>query len=162
MVGDQRRGGGRQGVGQDLLAGVVQWDRLVEADLEAEVARAAADLGTGRRRCSGIVVEEHVGPVVGAVGGAVEDGAEDRRLASVREDPADLPPATDRALVEALLVDAGPDRDDEEVVGLDPPGRGGPLQRLGDRCDRRVVGEDAAVDERTAVELVRGEVGRGG
>ena len=58
------------------MARIVQRDRFGERDLEAEVAGAAAEVGDLREaRIAGVVVEEGVGPVVGAVGGAAENGA---------------------------------------------------------------------------------------
>ena len=109
------------------------------------------------------VVEQGMRPVVGAVGGPAEGGAEDRRLALLRQDPAELAPALHLVLRVAVLVQAGADRDYEQVVLIQVVGVvAEALQGLDDRDDHRVRGEDAAVHQRVSVDLVRGEVGRGG
>src|SRR4029077_7020050 len=106
---------GRSGLGQVLLAGVVEWDRFGERNLEAEVARAVPDLPGADVRVVGMV-EQGVCPVVGAVGGPAEGRAEYRRLAALRQDPAELAPALHLVLRVAVLMEAGADRDHKQVV----------------------------------------------
>ena len=66
-----------------------------------------------------------------------------------------LPQRRTFSCVIAVLVQAGADRDHQEVVLVEVVGVvAEALQRLDDGDDHRVRGEYAAVDERVAVELV--------
>ena len=136
------------------MAGVVQRDRFGERHLQAEVARAVAEIGLVEVRIAGMV-EERVGPVIGPVRGPAERRAEDWRLALLGQDPAQPAPAADLLLRIAVLVQAGADRDHQQVVLVEVVGVvAETLQGFDDGDDHRVRGEYAAVDEREPVELV--------
>ena len=135
------------------MARVVERNRLGERDLKAEVSRAVAELGGGDVRVVGMV-EQRVGPVVGAVRRAAERRAEDRRLSVLGEDPAELAPAPHLLLAVAVLVQAGADRDDEQVVLVEVVRVvAEALQRLHDRDDHRVRREHSAVHEGVAIQI---------
>ena len=108
---------------------------------------------------AGLVVEQDVGPVVGGVGLPVEHRRDQRRLALGREDPAERAPAGHVVGVVRLLVLAGAQRDDEQVVGV----TGGPSWRFIASIVAaigRVVHEHAAVDEGRVTASERREVRR--